>query len=143
MQADGKWKESPLERMYGSSDEAVARLISGFQAGSGGGGGDGGPPSARIIGGSPAMHAAQVQTTGTAGGGGGGNTLKNGPQGQDDIWGALHWLDSLELSQLTALNAANNNGSNQSTVGAAGAAPKDLGQFGNAMRFLPQSGSQR
>lgn len=124
LQADGKWKESPMEQPHNCSDEAVARVLSTMH-----GGGDGapGPPSGRISGSPVPAGRAELPPSGN-------------PQqvpGPEDIWGALHWLDSLELSQLKALNAANN-GIN----GNIGVGMQDLGPFGGALRFLPP-GPQR
>lgn len=84
LHADGKWKDSPLERIYTAQDESLVRLLNSMQhkdalAGIMANASAGGGPA------SPAGLAALKEST-----------------NNDDLWGTLQWLESLDTKQLAA-----------------------------------------
>jgi hypothetical protein len=85
LHADGKWKDSPLEKLFNAQDESLLKLLNSRRnnydaaAGAAGGGGGG-----RDVAASPA------------------GLKEGGSNGQEDIWGTLNWLESLDMKQLAA-----------------------------------------
>lgn len=90
LHADGKWKDSPLEKIFATQDESLLRLLNSVQHND---------------------ALAGIMANAAAGGGGGGGAVPASPAGNaglkegtnnDDLWGTLQWLESLDTKQLAA-----------------------------------------
>jgi hypothetical protein len=82
LHADGKWKDSPLERIFTTQDESMVRLLNSMQH------------NDALAGVMANAAAGPASPAGLAG-------LKEGTT-NDDLWGTLQWLESLDTKQLAA-----------------------------------------